>query len=140
MHIVWSTDQRKNSIPEATLSPLWEYFRGIGYNKQIPVIAVGGIRNPVHLAIELPPVTALADAVSVFKANSSRWLKEEHGVRTFSWQRGYGAFSFGRPQLAQVKRYIQNQAQHHKKRTFEEEFLDLLNRAGVDYDPRTVFE
>jgi len=81
----------------------------------------------------------LGDAISSFKANSSRWLKQE-GVRGFSWQTGYGAFSFGIPQVEQVKRYIHNQAEHHKKCTFEEEFLDLLKRAGVDYDPRQVFE
>ena len=140
IHLVWATHRRKNTIPEAMLDPLWEYFVGIGYNKDIPVIAAGGIPNHVHLAIQLPPTMTLSYAISVFKANSSRWLKQQGASRDFSWQTGYGAFSFGKPQLEQVKRYILNQAKHHKKNTFEEEFLDLLKRAGVDYDPRRVFE
>ena len=77
-------------------------FFGIGHNKRIPVIAAGGMPNHVHLAIDLPPVMKVGDAISAFKANSSRWLKQE-GVRGFAWQTGYGAFSFGIPQVEQVK-------------------------------------
>ena len=139
IHLLWATHKRRNTIPEQLLEPLWEYFIGIGHNKRIPVIAAGGMPNHVHLAIDLPPVMKVGDAISAFKANSSRWLKQE-GVRGFAWQTGYGAFSFGIPQVEQVKRYIHNQAEHHKKYSFEEEFLDLLKRAGVDYDPRNVFE
>lgn len=139
IHLIWATHRRKNTIPEHALQPLWEYFIGIGYKKSIPVIAAGGMRNHVHLAIEMPATMKLAYATSVFKANSSRWLKDQ-GATDFSWQTGYGAFSFGIPQLEQVKRYIHNQAEHHKKYSFEEEFLELLRRAGVDYDPRRVFE
>ena len=139
LHCVWATRHRKNTIPEELLEPLWEYFAGIGHNKRIPVIAAGGIRNHVHLGIALPATVKLSDALSIFKANSSRWLKEQ-GVRNFEWQTGYGAFSFSPSQIAPVKRYILNQAEHHKKYSFEEEFLDLLRRAGVDHDPRRVFE
>jgi REP element-mobilizing transposase RayT len=139
VHLVWATSHRENSIPEEPLVPLWDYFVGTGHNKRIPVIAAGGMPDHIHLAIELPPAMKLADAISVFKANSSRWLKQQ-GVKNFSWQTGYGAFSFGIPQVSQVRRYIQNQAEHHKKYTYEEEFLGLLRRAGVDFDPREVFE
>ncbi|MFL6437159.1 MAG: IS200/IS605 family transposase [Terriglobales bacterium] len=139
LHVVWSTRSRKDIIPQHVLTRLWEYFIGIGYNKGIPVIAVGGMRNHVHLGIELPATTKLSDAISVFKANSSRWLKQQ-GVKDLPWQTGYGAFSFGIPQLGQVKKYIHNQAEHHKKYSFEEEFLELLKRAGVDYDPHHVFD
>ncbi|MFL6439762.1 MAG: IS200/IS605 family transposase [Terriglobales bacterium] len=139
LHLVWSTHSRKNSIPEELLQQLWDYFTGTGYNKRIPVIAAGGICNHVHLGIELPPTIKLSDAISAFKANSSRWLKEQ-GVKDFSWQNGYGAFSFGIPEVDQVRRYIHNQAERHRKCTFEEEFLELLKRAGVNYDPRHVFE
>jgi REP-associated tyrosine transposase len=107
--------------------------------EKVPVIAAGGIRNHVHLGIALPPTTKLSGALSAFKADSSRWLKEK-GVTDFSWQTGYGAFSFGRSQVSPVKRYVFNQAEHHKRYTFEEEFLEMLRRADVDYDSQQVFE
>src|SRR2546423_15413456 len=139
VHCVWSTKYRKDTIPEPLLEQLWAYFVGIGRNKRIPVIAAGGMRNHLHLGIALPASVKLSDAVSAFKANSSRWLKHQ-GVKGFEWQTGYGAFSFGISQISQVRRYILSQAEHHKKYSFEQEFLELLRRAGVDYDPRHVFE
>ena len=139
VHLVWSTRRRKNIIPQQLLVPLWEYFIGVGYNKDTRVVAAGGMPNHVHLAIELMPTTRLSDAISAFKANSSRWLKEQ-GVRQFVWQRGYGAFSVSVGNLEQVKRYIQNQAKHHKKITYEEEFLDMLRRARVEFDPNDLFD
>ena len=127
--------------PDSTklLSELWPYFVGIGRNKRILVLAAGGMPNHVHLAISLPPTKAVAEVISIFKANSSRWLKQR-GAKGFEWQTGYGAFSFGMAQLDQVRRYIANQEEHHKRRTYEEEFLDMLRRAGVEFDPNDVFE
>lgn len=139
IHLVWSTRYRKNTIPEDLLLELWDYFIGIGYNKKIPVIAAGGISNHVHVAIQLPPTKALAQALSILKSNSSRWLKEQ-GIKNFEWQTGYGAFSFAIRQTEQVKHYIHHQAEHHKRYSFEEEFLGMLKRAGVDYDPKHVFD
>ena len=139
VHCVWSTHRRHNLIPQQLLTELWPYFVGIGRNKRIPVLAAGGTPNHVHLAINLPPTKAVAEVISIFKANSSRWLKQR-GAKGFEWQTGYGAFSFGKAQLDQVMRYIENQQQHHKRRTYEEEFLDMLRRAGVDFDPNDVFE
>lgn len=139
LHCVYATWERKNSIPTELLEQLWAYNIGIGRNKEIPVFAAGGIENHIHLCIGLPPTVRLADAIGIFKANSSRWLKNK-GVRNFSWQTGYGAFSVSPQQVAAVQRYIRRQREHHKKRSFEEEFLGMLKRSGVDYDPRRVFE
>ncbi len=139
LHCVNATYNRSNLIPSELLEELWAYNFGIGKSKGIPVIAAGGMENHIHLCIGLPPTVRLADAISAFKANSSRWMKTK-GVGDFSWQRGYGAFSVSPPQLAAVKRYIRNQREHHAKRTYEEEFIDLLKRSGVTYDPRHVFD
>jgi REP element-mobilizing transposase RayT len=139
IHCVYSTLHRENSIPTALLGELWAYNFGTGKNRKIPVLAVGGIENHIHLCIALPPTMCLADAVSTFKSNSSRWLKEK-GARDFSWQTGYGAFSISPPQFPAVRRYIDSQREHHKKRTYEEEFLELLKRAGISYDPQDVFD
>jgi len=139
VHCVWSTHRRRNLVPQKLLSELWSYFVGIGRNKRIPVLAAGGMPNHVHLAISLPPTKAVAEVISTFKANSSRWLKQR-GVRGFEWPTGYGAFSFGMAQLDQVRRYIDHQEEHHKKSTYEEEFLDMLRRAGIEFDPNDVFD
>src|SRR5579884_220176 len=80
----------------------------------------------------------VADVVMTFKSNSSRWMGERH--RDFGWQAGYGAFSVSPSQIGIVKKYIANQAAHHKKRDFKEEFLIMLKKAGVDYDPRYIFD
>jgi putative transposase len=85
----------------------------------------------------LPAKHSLSNAVRNLKANSSRWMSE-NGPR-FSWQEGFGAFSVSSSRAPSVKHYIRNQAEHHKKRNFEEEFLLLLKKSGVDYDPQYVF-
>jgi putative transposase len=139
LHCVYATLKRQLLIPTELLEKLWAYHVGIGKNKNIPVIAVGGIENHIHLCIGLPPTVCLADAISTFKANSSRWMKQK-GVRNFGWQTGYGAFSVSPPQLPEVKRYIRNQREHHTKRGYEEEFLSMLKRSGLNYDPRRVFD
>jgi len=90
----------------------------------------------VHILFHLPPKLALAKAVALLKANSSKWMGEQ-GIE-FSWQEGYGSFSVSSSNLDQVKRYIQNQESHHRKTSFEDEFRELLRKHGVEYDPKFV--
>ena len=136
---MYATTHRQPIIPANLLGELWAYNTGIGRNKGIAVLAVGGIENHIHLLIELPPTKTLAEAINVFKSNSSRWMKTK-GVKDFSWQIGYGAFSVGPQHLPGVKRYIRNQREHHKTETYEEEFIGFLKRAGIEYDPNHVFD
>jgi REP element-mobilizing transposase RayT len=110
---------------------------GIARNHDFLVLSNGGIEDHVHLLIQLPAALALAQAVSLLKSNSSRWMNE-HGTR-FDWQEGYGAFSVSASNLGRVERYIQNQAVHHKKITFEQEFIALLKKHRIEFDPRYVF-
>ena len=98
------------------------------------LIAAGGTGNHVHLLFILPASCSLAHAVQKLKGSSSRWLG-----RSFSWQEGYGAFSVSASQVLVVKRYIQNQKEHHCKRNFEQEFVALLRNCGIEYDERYVF-
>jgi putative transposase len=128
-HVVFSTKQRTQLIPAAAQARLWNYLAGIARNHHIQALAVGGTENHVHMLLAIPPDTALADAVRTLKANSSRLMRETSA--SFAWQEGYGAFSVSPSQLDRVKRYIANQAAHHAKHSYEEEFLAMLQAANL---------
>ena len=136
MHCVFSTKGRLPLIhdPEA----LWRYAVGLAYNKSVHVIAAGGTSNHTHLLILLPQTQTLSKVMQEIKANTSRWLRETS--RAFQWQEGYGAFSVSHSQRETVARYIANQAEHHKRRSYEQEFIALLRKSGVEYDARFVFD
>jgi len=95
---------------------------------------IGGVEDHVHLLFHLPPSLALARAITLFKSNSSKWINQS--VRKFAWQEGYGAFSVSASNLTAVVRYIQNQEVHHRKISFENEYLALLKKHGVEFDPK----
>jgi REP-associated tyrosine transposase len=137
IHCVFSTKERRSLIPETLAPTLFRYLNGIGANIHVPVIAAGGTDNHVHLLIALPASITLAKAMQTFKANSSRWIGE-HGIN-FAWQNGYGAFSVSASNRDVVREYIAHQADHHRKHSFEDEFVALLKKSGVSYDPKFVF-
>jgi putative transposase len=137
IHVVFSTKERQKLIPPRMQLKLWAYMAGIARNHNFLVLANGGIEDHVHLLIQLPATLALANAVSLLKSNSSSWMNE-HGAK-FAWQEGYGAFSVSASSLGTVERYIQNQAVHHKKITFEQEFIALLKKHRIEFDPKYVF-
>jgi len=113
------------------------YLTGIARGKNIPLVAVGGTRNHLHVLLALPPAMPLAKAIQDLKGNSSRWLNESSS--RFAWQRGYGAFSVSESRRQAVIAYIAGQEEHHRKWTFEQEFLTLLRRSRIEFDPRFVF-
>src|SRR6266851_598875 len=137
IHCVYSTDERRNLIAPELQEQLWAFKGVIAKREGVPLLVAGGMENHAHLLIALPPTIALAKALQAIKAYSSRWLSE-HRV-AFKWQEGYGAFSVSPSQVETVTKYIRNQAKHHAKRSFEEEFVFLLKSSGIDYDPRYVF-
>ena len=134
VHCVFSTKERRNLIREPRL--LWRYLAGIGRAKQIPLVAAGGTANHVHLLLDPPPTMYLAHAIQQLKGNSSHWLNDAKTL--FAWQQGYGAFAIGESQRANVLAYIANQEEHHRKWTFEQEFISLLQKYRIEYDPRFV--
>lgn len=134
IHCVFSTKDRRSLIPSDRAAELYAYLGGIARGEGLSLIAAGGTANHVHLLFVLPASFSLAQAVQKLKGSSSRWMG--HG---FSWQEGYGAFSVSPSQVPVVKRYIQNQEEHHRKRNFEEEFVALLRNCGIAYDERYVF-
>jgi putative transposase len=106
-------------------------------HQKIFVHAIGGMEDHVHMLLQFRPTLMIADTIRDIKANSSGWMSAEIG--RFAWQQGYGGFGVSRSNIAAVVRYIQNQERHHRKMTFEEEFIALLKKHGIEYDPRYVF-
>jgi len=134
VHCVFSTKDRADLIPDRPR--LWQYVGGIARQKQILLLAAGGTANHLHLLISLPPTMTLAKAVQELKGNTSRWLNQM--ASRFAWQEGYSAFSVSQSQRETVVDYIDRQAEHHAKWSFEQEFLTLLKKSGIAYDPRFV--
>jgi len=137
IHLVFSTKERANLIPEDLFPRLRKYFAGIGRNHGIPVLCSGGIPNHVHLLIALPSDMAPAKAVQVLKANSSRWIRE-HGI-PFAWQEGYGAFSVSSSNKRAVVNYIEHQAEHHHGRSYETELEAMIRKSGLPFDAEEAF-
>lgn len=138
VHVIFSTKERKRLIPKTIQPRLWSYMVGICRNKGIEAIAINGIDNHVHALFHLPTTMTVAKAVNVLKSNSSRWMSDQG--RKFAWQDGYGAFSVSESNTSAVIDYIRNQEKHHRKRSFEEEYLEFLKKHGFKYDPKYVFD
>jgi REP element-mobilizing transposase RayT len=130
---VFSAKGRTNQIPAELQSRLWAYFATLGRNHGIPVLRAGGTANHLHALIMLPSTMSLAKAVQLLKGSSSKWMNGTVG-KNFSWQEGYAAFAVSTSQAPQVIAYIDSQALHHAKRTFDAEFLELLKKNGVPFD------
>jgi putative transposase len=137
VHAVFSTKERRNLIAMDMQAKLWVYIAGIGRNHGMVVPAVGGIANHAHVLFRLPADLALAKAIFLLKANSSKWMSGQG--KQFAWQEGYGAFSVSASNLDAVVKYVLNQHAHHRKISFEQEYLALLKKHGVEFDPKYVF-
>jgi REP element-mobilizing transposase RayT len=137
LHIIFGTKGRRATIKPAFQENLWAYIRGIARNYEMDLEAIGGTENHVHLLFALPPKLSLSHALRAIKANSSKWMNENGHL--FAWQEGYAAFSVSASLVEPVVEYIRNQPEHHKKRTFEQEFLALLKKHGIAADPAQVF-
>jgi putative transposase len=134
IHCIFSTKDRQPLISADRMAALCDYIGGIAKSEGFTLITAGGTADHIHLLFILPAPNALAHAVQKLKGSSSRWMG-----KTFAWQEGYGAFSVSASQVPVVKKYIENQVEHHRKRSFEEEFTSLLRSCGVEYDPKFVF-
>ena len=140
-HCVWSTKGRQPVLTPEIQARLWPYIGGIARANKISTLAVGGFTDHVHVLISLPPTIALSKAIQLLKGNSSKWLHEEFkNLWSFGWQEGYGAFSIGISGVEDTKKYIANQAEHHRQKTFLEEFKTFLEKHGHAYDERDLSE
>lgn len=135
--MVFSTKQRRSSIPAEMQDRLWAFLGGIARRNGFKAIAVGGTDNHVHMLLSLPATMPLATAMQLLKGGSSKWLNETIEPH-FEWQQGYGAFSVSVSHQRQTIFYINSQAEHHRTRNFEEEFISFLKKHDIDYDPKYV--
>ena len=133
VHVVFATAERRPFIRDEIRERLHGYLTGIARENGIPVLAVGGAADHVHLLISLPRTISVAKAVQLLKSGSSKWIHETFtGSRTFAWQEGYGAFSVGVSQKETTVKYILAQVEHHKRISFEDELKKFLSVHGIN--------
>ena len=138
IHCVFSTKHRRDLIPPEIQNDLWAFLGGIARHNGFKALIVGGTENHAHTLLSLPATMPIAKAMQLIKGASSHWMNEKYG-KEFAWQEGYGAFSVGISQKDDTIAYIQGQAEHHRKHTFEEEFIAFLKKHNVDYDPKYIW-
>lgn len=138
---VFAVSERQSLITPAFKEELYKYITGIVRNQGQKLISINGMPDHVHILIGLKPAMALADLVQEIKADSTNFINKRKFVHgRFSWQEGYGAFSYGHSQLDTIIRYIQNQEKHHQRRTFKNEYLTLLRKFDIAFEDKYVFE
>jgi REP element-mobilizing transposase RayT len=140
-HIIFSTKLSKPFITQAIKKELYSYMASILKDCDCSPIIIGGIEDHVHVLCKLSKTRSMSSVIENVKKKSSKWIKTK-GVeyKDFYWQNGYGAFSIGQSQVNTLKGYIQSQEEHHQKKSFKEEFLEILNRYGVEYDERYLWD
>ena len=140
-HCVFSTKERRPLLTPSLCERLWPFLGGIARQNKMKAIEIGGVADHVHILLSLPPTHSVAKAMQLIKGGSSKWVHEtfpEH--RLFAWQEEYGAFSASVSQLDNIALYIKGQEEHHRKVTFQEEFLAFLHKHRVAYDERYLWE
>ena len=139
-HLIFSTKNREPLLADKDLRQrAHAYLAAVLQDFQCPALIVGGVADHVHILCQLAKTQSVSVVMEHLKTSSSKWLKTQ-GIRTFSWQRGYGAFSVSQSNVASVVSYIEKQEEHHRVVTFEEEFRLFLKRYRVSFDERYVWD
>jgi REP element-mobilizing transposase RayT len=139
-HIIFSTKNRQPWLTPDIEQRIWAFIGGIARAHYMTALQVGGAEDHVHALVTAPATTAPSQIAQYLKGDSSKWIHEEFGsLRSFGWQDGYGGFTVSKSNLPDVVKYIQNQRQHHRKRTFQEEYLEFLIKNGIEYDERYLW-
>ncbi|MDT4968504.1 MAG: REP-associated tyrosine transposase [Acidobacteriota bacterium] len=139
MHCTFSTKGRYPFIESELELRLWPYLGGIARQNRMKALAIGGTVDHLHALLSLPGRMSFAKAVQLIKGGTSKWVHDTFPrLQRFAWQEGYGAFSVSASQVPKTIAYIENQKEHHQKKTFREELLELVQRHGIEYDPRYI--
>ena len=138
---VFAVEGRANLLQKPWREEVFKYMAGIIKGKNQKSIIVNGVANHVHLFIGLKPSIAVSDLVRDIKNNTSNFINTQKFVNgKFSWQEGFGSFSYAHSQIEQVYQYILNQEEHHRKKTFKEEYLEFLKKFEIEYDEKYLFK
>jgi len=141
IHIVIAVRGRDSLISPIWKDRLYAYITGIIQNNGHKLMIINGVADHVHIFISLKPTQSISDLVMNVKRDSSSWINSHHFVAgKFQWQNGYGAFSYSHSQVNGVVKYILNQEKHHKKKTFREEYINILKAFKIEYNPKYLFE
>ncbi|MHB9012617.1 MAG: IS200/IS605 family transposase [Ignavibacteriaceae bacterium] len=139
LHLVFAVQNRVSLIQHAWKDELYKYITGITQNNGHKLIAINGMPNHLHIAVGYKPHQLIPDLLQDIKGDSSKWINKKKFVRgRFNWQEGYGAFSFSHPQIDRVVNYINNQEHHHGKKTFREEYIQLLKKYDIPFDEKYI--
>jgi putative transposase len=138
-HLIFSTKDRKPLIFPDAKPELFAYLGGLTRELKGRAYGINGTTDHVHMLVNLPPTVSISDALRFIKSNSSGWMHDKWPRNPFAWQPGYGAFSVSKSNVPEVFKYIANQESHHRKRTFQEEFVDFLRRHEIDFDERYIW-
>ncbi len=138
-HLVWSTKDRRNLIDAAWMPRLHEWLGGCIKGLEGAPLAIGGVADHVHCLVGLKTTHRLSDFMRVLKGESSEWIHNGLRIPIFQWQEGYGAFTVSPSARKRVESYIRNQERHHKTKSFQEEYIELLQQAGIEYDEKYLW-
>ena len=140
-HCVFSTKDRRPLITAQLRERLWPFLGGIARENKMKALSIGGVADHVHILLSLPATIPVAKAMQLIKGGSSKWVHETFpDQRLFGWQTKYGAFSVSVSKLDGIIMYIENQEEHHRKMSFQEEFIALMKKHNLEYDERYVWE
>lgn len=141
IQFVFAVRFREAVIHSSWKDELYRYMTGIVQNNKHKLIAINGIPDHIHILIGMRPTQSISDLMQDIKGSSSKWINQKGFIKgKFEWQEGYGAFSYGKSQVKDVIAYIENQEQHHSKKTFRDEYLDFLKKFDVEYDEQFIFK
>ncbi|HYG81531.1 MAG TPA: IS200/IS605 family transposase [Pyrinomonadaceae bacterium] len=139
-HVIFSTKNRVLRINAEIEQRVWAYLGGVARKHAMTALQIGGVEDHVHALVIAPPTLSPSQIAQFLKGDSSKWIHEEFpALRDFAWQDGYGAFTVSKSNLPEVRGYIQQQREHHRKRTFQEEYREFLRKHGIEYDERYVW-
>ena len=139
-HLIFSTKNREPWISHDIEERIWKFLGGIARENGMKALQIGGMPDHVHVILGLPPTQTVSKTMQLLKGGSSKWIKETFPrMRGFGWQDGYGAFTVSKSNLPEAIKYVQDQREHHRVKSFQEEYLAFLIRHGIEYDERYVW-
>jgi REP element-mobilizing transposase RayT len=140
IHYIFSTKNREKVIDPEIQDRLWAYMGGIARENNMKALSIGGVEEHAHALLSLPATISIAKGVQLIKGGSSKWIHDTFlSLKDFAWQVGYGAFSVSIFHVDETINYIKNQKEHHRHKTFQEEYLALLKKHGVEYDEKYIW-